>query len=485
MSNEYYIDLAKKYVLDKNVAPFEYVDGHPINVFSLLAEKKKKLFNIDKPIQDIDENDILDTLIKAIASITIDDYRAFMQAVEPFKTSLEYSNDIIGLTNYLYTFAEQAGYYDLACILNEKRHPEGTNVQKMNYASMFAITMFSLCQKAAESKYQPVIQREALPLPKLPKRPDKYIAPNNTLINAMTTKELINAGARDLIVSREKDLTSYVLVADPSDLTGKPSNMSNFERETMNAICSIWKQAEIDKQPVVIYTPASIYKAMPGGGTKPTKAMRDNIEKAFDKMMQMPLEIDATKELRAYKKISEGEKYKLKTMLLHADKHEYTRKNGKITVGWQLFTKPAIYDYAERTGQLINVEMKVMQIEKEPDVGETWEAVNINELRRDVLSYLIRRVAVIKHAWERACGAAKLKRNEGKTLEQLMTQPAVIAYDSVYAAVGANTKNRNQLQDIRAFCGIVLKYWVRIGYIDGFQELSVGRRKKSIKILFN
>jgi hypothetical protein len=319
-------------------------------------------------------------------------------------------------------------------------------------------------------------------LPKLPKAPKRYIAPNNTLMDRMTSKQLINAGAVDITVSQEKGITSYVMVGD---ITGKPSDMSNFERETMNAVCSIWKQAEIDRQSVVIYTPASIYKAMPGGGTKSTKAMQDKIEKAFDKMMQTPLELDATKELRAYKKIGEGETYRLKTMLLHADKHEYTLKNGRKTVGWQLFTKPAIYDYAERTGQLINVDMKVTQIEKRAAIGDTWDPVSINELRRDVLSYLIRRVAVIKHAWDRAIDAAKLKRNENKHPNQLMKLPPVIAYDSVYAAVGANTQNRNQLRDIREFCGIVLKYWVRIGYIDGYKELSEGRRKKSLNILFN
>lgn len=482
MSNEYYIDLAKKYVLDKNVAPFEYVDGHPISVFSLLAEKKKKLFNIDKPIKDIDENDILDTLIKAIGSITIDDYRAFMQTVEPFKTSLEYTNDIIGLTNYLYTFAEQAGYYDLACILYENRHPETSNIKKMNYASMFAITVFSLCQKAAEKAYQPLIKRELLP--KLPKRPERYIAPNNTLINVMSAKPLINAGAVDVTVSQEKEITTYAMILDAENEHTAPYKLPNFERIVSTAIGSIYIQAKKDGYDRVIVTPASIYKAMPGGGDRVTPKAAEQIDKAVEKMRGRKVVIDATSELAAYKKIGNDEKFLLDDFMIHARRGVYICRNRKETVGWEIYTKPALFEYAEKSGELVNVPAKVMQT----PIMQGAKQISINETRRELWDYLVRRIVVIKRAYDKAKDESRYKRNEGKTLEQIMAKHGkspVILYQTAFNAVNITTTNRAVLKENRDFCKWLLKYWKKIEFICDYQEVKQGNTYKGVKILFN
>lgn len=481
MSNDY-IDFTKTYIMDEDVAPFEYVDGHPINVFSLLAEKKKKLFNIDKPIKDIDENDILDTLIMAIDSITIDDYRAFMQEVKPYKTSLEYTNDIIGLTNYLYTFAEQAGYYDLACILDEKRHPEKNKIRKMNYASMFAITMFSLCQKAAEKIYQ--AKREALPLPKLPKRPERYIAPNNTLINAMSTKALINAGAVDLTVSQEKEITTYAMILDTENEQTAPYKLPKFERIVSSAIGSIYIQAKKDGYDRVIVTPASIYKAMPGGGDRVTPKAAEQIDKAVEKMRGRKVVIDATSELAAYKKIGSDEKFLLDDFMIHARRGVYICRNRKETVGWEIFTKPALFEYAEKSGELVNVPAKVMQIPTMQGV----KSISLNETRRELWDYLVRRVVVIKRAYEKAKKESDYKRNEGKTIEQIMAlhgKSPVILYQTAFNAVDITTTNRAVLKENRDFCKWLMTYWKKLEFICDYQEVKQGNTRKGIKILFD
>ena len=125
-------------------------------------------------------------------------------------------------------------------------------------------------------------------------------------------------------------------------------------------------------------------------------------------------------------------------------------------------------------------------------------SININEKRRDVLTYLIRRVAVMKNAWakakkeskkqERAAKDGRRKKENVKNPEELMREhkaEPTILYDSLYAAVDADLTNRNQLKDIRTFSIMVLKYWQHIKFIDGYSENSKGRKKTSIRILFN
>jgi hypothetical protein len=282
MSNDY-IDFTKTYIMDEDVAPFEYVDGHPINVFSLLAERKKKLFNIDKPIQDIVEDDILDALIKAVDSITIDDYRAFMQDVKPYKTSLEYANDIIGYTNYLYTAAEQAGYYDLACILNERRHPKNTKAQRMNYASMFAITVFSICQKAASKNYKPNTYQH--------KPVDIYQQPNDKITKnlATATKEEMDSG--QLIVNEKVgNIFSYITLYPEEAKRLGLEHINTFDLFVLFSCISI-KAAGNGQTTVNI-----IYKTMTGksGEVKIPDKMRQEIMQSIDKLRLTPITIDAT-----------------------------------------------------------------------------------------------------------------------------------------------------------------------------------------------
>jgi hypothetical protein len=338
---------------------------------------------------------------------------------------------------------------------------------------------------------------KALPLPQMPKRPGRYIAPNNKLINTMATQEIINAGARDLTVSPDKGITTYFVVG-VNDGSEKPLKMSNSEREVLNAVCSIYKQAETDRQELITMTPTSIYKAMPGGSNRPTQKKQNEIITIFETLRKRPLVIDATAELRAFKKIGENETYTIDSQYLHADKHTYKRQNGTETVGWRLFAKPALLDYAERTGQLINVEFKITQILDVDKKEQGYPPININDKRRDVLTYLIRRVAVMKNAWakakkeskkqERAAKDGRRKKEDVKSPETIMkehkAEPTII-YDSLYAAVDADLTNRNQLKDIREFSIMVMKYWQHINFIDGYKEISKGRKKTSIRVKFN
>jgi hypothetical protein len=108
---------------------------------------------------------------------------------------------------------------------------------------------------------------------------------------------------------------------------------------------------------------------------------------------------------------------------------------------------------------------------------------------------MVRRVGVMLNAYRKAKNAERLKRNRdmGRTWHAIMTGPKeagglsvsdIIRYDSAFAVAGIETKRSSTVTELKDFCIAVLKYWKAIGYIHGFEELTTGKQRNGLKILF-
>ena len=337
---------------------------------------------------------------------------------------------------------------------------------------------------------------EPKPLPKMPKKPQKYTTATNLLMKDLTGKAVVNAGPYDLPVMPDKGITTYVAIAyekekDPFGLTPKQVTI-------MDAVNAVYEQGQADglEGPIPM-TPVSIFKAMPGGSTRPTAAKLKEIEKTVSMFRDMPAEINATPELRAAGKIGKGEKFHLKTNMILARELRYTRKNGTETIGWQVFEPPVASAYAKKQGQVVSVPARVVQIQEldEKTKEPNGALISINDNRRELLAHMVRRVGVMLNAYRKAKNAERLKRNRdmGRTWHAIMTGPKeagglsvsdIIRYDSAFAVAGIETKRKNTVMELKDFCIAVLKYWKAIGYIHGFEELKTGKQRNGLKILF-
>lgn len=334
------------------------------------------------------------------------------------------------------------------------------------------------------------------PLPKMPKKPQKYTTATNLLMKDLTGKAVVNAGPYDLPVMPDKGITTYVAIAyekekDPFGLTPKQVTI-------MDAVNAVYEQGQADglEGPIPM-TPVSIFKAMPGGSTRPTAAKLKEIEKTVSMFRDMPAEINATPELRAAGRIGKGEKFHLKTNMILARELRYTRKNGTETIGWQVFEPPVASAYAKKQGQVVSVPAKVVQIQEldEKTKEPNGALISINDNRRELLAHMVRRVGVMLNAYRKGKNAEKLKRNRdmGRTWHAIMTGPKeagglsvsdIIRYDSAFTVAGIETKRSSTVTELRDFCIDVLKYWKAIGYIHGFEELKTGKQRNGVKILF-
>jgi hypothetical protein len=475
------LDNLKRIMLDK------YIQEHAATYANRTQELKEALeMSICIFFHDARSyvNDSIEELLSLDAKDEIDQEMAKITAVRLVKITQP------NLLNELFYNAvrNNTGLYRYILFLKEN-----DNTAYMEVLECIDYCLREVLKKRDENKsdlkklFKALIPKQpskALPLPQMPKRPNRYIVPNNTLINAMTTKNMINAGAGNLPVSKEKGITSYVMILDTNNPLADPYKLTNFERIVFNAICSIYQQATQDGYNKIVVTPTSIYKAMPGGSEKPTPKMIEQITTVVEKVQAIDITLDATRELAAYKRIEDGEKLYTKEKMVLAKQYIYVRRNQKETVGWELLSKPALLDYAEKSGEIISVPAKVIQI---PEDNGT-KKLSINEKRRELWDYLTRRVEVIKRAHKQAIREMRYKRNNGKTVEQVMGahgKSPVILYETAFNAVNITTTNRAVLKDNKDFCKFIMSSWVDIGFIHGYEEVKQGNTFKGIKILFH
>lgn len=360
-------------------------------------------------------------------------------------------------------------------------------------AGMSAEAINTLIRQRAEKVYTPV-------LPPLAKQPKRNVLLNSTLVNKLCQEPWINDGAKDMEVM--DDITTYVMAVYEENKDIAPFNLTAFERTVMDAVCSIWKQAtEVENMDVVILTPSLIYKAMPGYTGKMSAVMRANIVKAIDKMSAIRMEIDATDEMLRRKKIEDGEAFSIKQNMLYTEGATYKQRNGEVLDVWRLMAKPCIYTYSDKIDQLFCVKQNVVQIQVVDSQTHqpNGDPLKMGEKKRVALSYVLRRIEVMRNKYKLAGKLVNQKRfKEDKTKKwtalDIMQAPAtvgglhtsdLILYNSIFEYAETDTTHRTTVKREKDFWRSVFAYWKAIGHIDGFTEEKEGRTTRGIRLLFN
>jgi hypothetical protein len=435
------IDFDKAYKLDDDDTAFEFVEGFPVSVFSLLDKKKKDLFNIDKPIREIKADDLLENAIKVLPNITLDDYRAFLLSIEEYKdkTSLRYTDDIEGFSNYLYTMIEEAGYYDLACILQDKRHPEKTRGQKMNFLSMFALTAFNICQRNATKAYQPPTYRH-LPV-------GLYQQPNDKITKnlATATREELEQG--HLIVNEKvNNILSYITLYPEETKALGLDHITIFDMFVLFNCISI--KAAGNKQTTINI----IYKTMTGkdGEVRLTEKMRQELIQSIDKLRLTPITIDATGICAKYHHKTKG-KY-VKNYLLPAKMAGEGFVNGGLSEDIIVFLDDSpLYEIAMmKNKQIFSINRDVFDVPK-------VKANKQNLVVRQVLVTLV----------YDACHSPKVENT--------------VLIDTLMERCGW-TGTRARLVEVVEKC---LAYWVEKKYLITSYKIKKGQRGKTEKVSFS
>lgn len=304
-------------------------------------------------------------------------------------------------------------------------------------------------------------------------KPKTHVMPNNALMNALQTRNIINAGEGNLPVSsargKRKEITVYTMVSyDPGEtgITLKNANLTEYERQVSDAIVSLWLEAERKGTPP-IFTPQVIFNTMPGGNSDPSPQQRGAITRTLDKFARLRITVDATIEARQRGLIGKNAKYEINEPYLSFRLHTVRVRNGATVQAYQVLSKPVILSYSQMTNQILSVSAKYLSIEKIKKGLPSGELIAMNADRQAMTGYLLRRIARMKHA------------QRSKT----HTESSVILFASLFKETGTETNDRKQTMLYRNFCFDVLDYWKATGFIKGYRKQEKGRSITGIEIL--
>lgn len=344
---------------------------------------------------------------------------------------------------------------------NEARAAKGNR-------SGFDLQMFSTEDEAIAELEQITAEHPALAA----LLPTRHTMPNNALMNALQQKQAINAGAFDLVVAnphgRRKEITAYTMVTYDAEAAGTAlaaANLSEYERQVSDAVITLWLEAKKQNLPPV-FTTDTIFRAMPGGGDKPSPQQRGAITKAIEKMRNLHITVDATEEMRLRGAIGKNEICEFDDFYLSAVRVTCRIKNGGQTVtAYKLHTEPVILTYSRMTKQILEVNAKYIEIRKVKK-GQPAEIMPMTAGRQAMAGYMLRRISVMKRD----------KKNK------VQTQSNVILFDTLFAEAGTVTENREMTRRNRDFCFDVLAYWKATGLIKGYTQQTKGRSITGIVI---
>ena len=321
--------------------------------------------------------------------------------------------------------------------------------------------------------------------------PAAHVMPNNALMNALTQKPAINAGAFDLVVANEqarrKEITNYTIVNyDPGDsgITITDPKLSEYERQVSDAVISLWAEAKRQNMPPV-FTVDMIYQSMPGGGERPQPAQRAAITRTIEKLRRLHIYMDATEEMKKRSKIGAGATFTMDSFYFQVDRAEYKARNSRQSVtAYKMESAPIMLTYSQMTGQLLTVQARYLDIRKVKAGLISPEVIPATAGRQAMAGYMLRRIAVMRHDEEAARDALRQheKRRkketdlEAKPLAAFRKQSRVILFDTIFAEAGTVTTDRKQAGLNRAYCYEVLEYWQAAGLIKGYAEQRKGKK---------
>lgn len=270
------------------------------------------------------------------------------------------------------------------------------------------------------------------------KKPQSYIIPITKLANELS-KDFINNGVYEIEVGRKKkSAIIYASLTFDKENIQLPKDFTPFDREVLNAVCSLYNAGNI------FIWADQVYRTM--AGLHNTEYISPQCLKqtreSLDKHMYSQLRINFIEQIPFCKeKIENAE---LESNMLNMTKCSCII-NGSLIIGYKLLAKPLLYDYSQKVGQVISIDMKYLDTKE--IASNTMQNIIIKQ-------YLLRRIE----------GMLK-----GKTL-----MSKKIKYETLFNECQLDIKQKTQFYRYKKTIKKFLDYWVIKKYINGYTETKKG-----------
>lgn len=292
--------------------------------------------------------------------------------------------------------------------------------------------------------------RTALPLASIrTEKPKSWITPIDKVSNVAFDGNMDGKRAITVDVSsrKSKEPIKVLLSVDFDDaaiqVVGRRA-LTAYDREVHDALLTL----SVDGKNEYI-TPQMIYQAMTGNAeAKLNPKQQEIISDSLNKLMYGRLQIDASKEAKAYGYDS----FKYEGPVINAEKVTATL-NGTVVEVIHVLKQPALYTYASKKDQIGRLDIRLLN-----------SPVNKNEETITLQGYLYRRILSMK----------------GSSLRN------TIVYDTVYKQLDISAKSdgalRKKKHKVRETAKKILSYWKEQGFIAGYSENYHGTECYSVTI---
>ena len=297
--------------------------------------------------------------------------------------------------------------------------------------------------------------------------PENHIKPVNRLAKEIT-KDKIWESETELTVSpknsKKEVITKVIFDYDNNyvKLSGR-EKYRPYDQEVYDGIVTLYVANEsLFKTEGILFTPAMVYRAM--NGLTETESVSEQaiklVAKSLDKSRFIRVTIDYTEEAKMYNKNYEEAKYE--GYLLNAEKITAKIKGKEHKEVYKLMRKPILYDYAQVSGQVITVPMKLLNTR--PKFNNTEDVIIIR-------GYLLKQIEWIKKREK-----VRVKRSENITYEAIYKELEIskINYnDAMYKKKTHTTRTQ-----VKA----ILDEWKIQEYIKDYTEYKEGQSIRGITI---
>lgn len=237
------------------------------------------------------------------------------------------------------------------------------------------------------------------------------------------------------------NLQAYVAVDDVI----LPANLSPYDKEVLNGVCSIWATGQ------TTMTSAMIYEAFAGKRTTSPQAL-GHVTRSINKLRSILASIDWTDhaKMAGLSLENPGDYVNTKDNLLLM-KNVNACINGQEVNAFLLLAPPILYSYALKTGQIVTVDKALLDL-------------NINNTETNIVikNYLLRRIELMMNPRNKISSNA-------------------IKFETLFDECGI-TGNKTEIKRYRDFVFAILDSLKAKQYIKGYTVIKNGQRYEGVAI---
>ena len=241
--------------------------------------------------------------------------------------------------------------------------------RKMNQEGSFDIDELKSILPVASESMKDIIEQH-------------YIKPSSLIMSTTKVTNLLFNGKVDLsepldvsVGGKGKLVNTKVFVSVPSEDNMKMSkNLTPYDREVLNGICSILKSGQ------TVFTQRQVYEAFAGKSTTSPQSLAA-VTRSINKLRTTLISIDWTEHAKMKGlSLEKGDYVQFDENMLNVQSVTIS-SGGQATTGYRLLTIPILYRYSEAVGQLCTVDKKFLDV----NISNTEESIVLK-------NWLIRRI---------------------------------------------------------------------------------------------